>query len=144
MKSLGRHVLVEFHHADSNLLNDELFIGKAMNAAALTAGATIVGSHFHTFNPFGVSGVVIIAESHLAIHTWPEHGYASVDLFTCGESVDPWKAFDHLKKALKADKYEAKEIRRGVFDYDVRHKVVSAAEKINSFEEAGDIRVVNL
>ncbi|MFS8541978.1 MAG: adenosylmethionine decarboxylase, partial [Tissierellales bacterium] len=72
-----------------------------------------VKSVFHTFNPYGVSGVVVIQESHLAIHTWPEYGYAAVDLFTCGEDINPWIAFDYLKNKLKAEKTETMELDRG-------------------------------
>ncbi|MCQ2559741.1 MAG: adenosylmethionine decarboxylase, partial [Clostridia bacterium] len=70
---------------------------------------------FHKFSPQGVSGVVVISESHLAIHTWPELGYAAVDVFTCGEKVDPWDACDYLVKGFQADSIEAKEVKRGVF-----------------------------
>lgn len=80
--------------------------------AAQIAGATVINSTFHHFSPWGVSGVVVIQESHLAIHTWPEYRYAAVDLFTCGDSVDPWVSFEHLKKAFEAN-YSALEMNRG-------------------------------
>ena len=113
MKALGRHILVEFYDCNPSLLNKADFIEKVMNEAADKAGATIVTSNFHHFNPHGVSGVVIIAESHLTIHTWPEYGYAAVDLFTCGETVDPWIAFEHLKQTLECSHYSAMEMKRG-------------------------------
>lgn len=141
MKALGRHILVEFHDADSQILNDENKIGEFMNEAARRSGATIVKSYFHTFNPFGVSGVVIIAESHLAIHTWPEHNYASVDLFTCGDTVEPWVAFEYLQNVLKSHKYEAREIKRGVFDHDVKHKPQQGNPNLTSFEDS--LNIVN-
>ncbi len=81
--------------------------------AAKEAGATVISSNFHHFSPFGVSGVVVIQESHLAIHTWPEYRYAAVDLFTCGNSVEPWISLDLLKKAFKAEHGSAIEINRG-------------------------------
>ncbi|SHH89263.1 adenosylmethionine decarboxylase proenzyme [Caloranaerobacter azorensis DSM 13643] len=87
-----------------------------MNEAAIEAKATIVKSVFHLFNPWGVSGVVVIQESHLTIHTWPEYGYAAVDLFTCGDEVDPWIAFDYLKEKLKAEKTETQEVPRGIVE----------------------------
>ncbi len=68
------------------------------------------------FNPYGVSGAVIIAESHLTIHTWPEYGYAAVDLFTCGNSVDPWIGFEYLSEMLDSKKWETNEISRGTVD----------------------------
>ena len=116
MKALGRHLMVEYYDCNSNTLNNPKKIEVLMNEAARISGATIVNSIFHSFNPYGVSGVVVIAESHLAIHTWPEHKYAAVDLFTCGNSVDPWKAFEYLNVKLNAKKYKIKEVFRGILD----------------------------
>ncbi|MCD6443029.1 MAG: adenosylmethionine decarboxylase, partial [Thermotogae bacterium] len=87
MKSLGRHLLAEFYDCDPNILRDLETIREYLKEAAEVANATIVNWTFHQFSPQGVSGVVVIAESHLAIHTWPEYRYAAVDLFTCGEDV---------------------------------------------------------
>lgn len=115
MKSLGRHLLVEFYDCDSNVLDDVAAIEDHMRTAARKANSTIVNSTFHRFSPYGVSGVVVIAESHLSIHTWPEYGYAAVDLFTCGESVNPWKAFDYLKEALKSLRESTMELKRGEY-----------------------------
>jgi spermidine synthase len=97
MNSLGRHVLVEFYGCSSEVLNDVPRIESSMVSAAKEAGATIINSVFHHFSPFGVSGVVVIQESHLAIHTWPEYRYAAVDLFTCGYSVNPWVSYDNVE-----------------------------------------------
>ncbi len=115
-KTLGRHILAEFYNCDRKVLNDHFLIERYMNEAAIKSKATIVESVFHLFNPWGVSGAVVIQESHLTIHTWPEYGYAAVDLFTCGEDVNPWDAFDYLSEKLKADKSETTEIARGVID----------------------------
>ncbi|MGD1900565.1 MAG: polyamine aminopropyltransferase [Phormidesmis sp.] len=116
MKSLGRHILVEFHGCSAEILNDIPRIEQGMLDAAAQAGATIISSVFHHFSPFGVSGVVVIQESHLAIHTWPEYGYAAVDLFTCGDSVNPWVSYDALKSAFEAAHGSAIEINRGQLD----------------------------
>lgn len=116
IEQLGRHILVEFYNCDKDILNNHKLIEQYMNEAAVEAKATIVTSAFHHFNPWGVSGVVVIQESHLTIHTWPEFGYAAVDLFTCGEEVDPWTGFAHLKKTLKADRTETLEVPRGLVD----------------------------
>lgn len=113
MKSLGRHLLAEFYDCDPNILRDLETIREYLKEAAEVANATIVNWTFHQFSPQGVSGVVVIAESHLAIHTWPEYRYAAVDLFTCGEDVDPWRAFDFLKEKLKAKRTDVKEELRG-------------------------------
>ncbi len=112
MKALGRHILVEFMNCKADVLNDVTAIENAMVQAAQIAGATVINSTFHHFSPYGVSGVVVIQESHLAIHTWPEYRYAAVDLFTCGDSVDPWVSFEHLKEAFGAS-YSALEMNRG-------------------------------
>jgi len=113
MNALGRHILVEFNGCSSEILNDVDVIEAAMVEAARKAGATVIQSTFHHFSPFGVSGVVVIQESHLAIHTWPEYQYAAVDLFTCGETVDPWISFDHLKQAFQATGHSSLEMHRG-------------------------------
>ena len=123
MESLGRHILVEFYGCDVNLLNRATAIKGLMEDAARAARATVVDSFIHQFSPFGVSGVVVIAESHLTIHTWPEYGYAAVDLFTCGEEVDPWKCYYHLKDGLKAKHATTMELRRGSLEHShLRHK----------------------
>lgn len=130
IEQLGRHILVEFYNCDKDILNNHALIEKYMNEAAVEAKATIVTSCFHMFNPWGVSGAVIIQESHLTIHTWPEYGYASVDLFTCGDSVNPWVAFDYLKEKLQAEKHEASEVARGLVDR-IRHNAHEDLGQIN-------------
>ena len=110
--ALGNHILVEFMNCDPHIMNDVAAIEKDMVTAAQKAGATVINSTFHHFSPYGVSGVVVIQESHLAIHTWPEYGYAAVDLFTCGE-MDAWISFDWLKEAFGAKSYSAIEMKRG-------------------------------
>ena len=113
---LGRHILAEFFECDPNILNSLDKIEKNMLDAALECGATIVQKCFHMFNPYGVSGVVIIAESHLAIHTWPELGYAAVDLFTCGSSCDPKVAYEFLKKVFNSNRATFTELKRGIIN----------------------------
>jgi len=122
VQALGRHLLCEYHGCDRELLNQPEQIGSELVAAVKLAGATPLQVIVHAFSPHGVTGVVVIAESHFAIHTWPEHGFAAVDLFTCGDSVDPYKAFDHLRSALHAETHSVVEIRRGLFPGDVKHK----------------------
>lgn len=113
---LGQHVLAEFFECDPNTLNSIDKVEKYMVDAALECGATIVQKCFHKFNPYGVSGVVIISESHLAIHTWPELGYAAVDLFTCGDKCDPKLAYEFLKNKFNARKAAFSELKRGIID----------------------------
>lgn len=120
--SLGRHVLAEIYGCSTEILNDIQQVEKIMVKAALQAGAEIREVAFHKFSPQGVSGVVVISESHLAIHTWPELGYAAVDVFTCGNSVDPWVSCNYIKQEFEALRMDAKEVQRGIFDREVSHK----------------------
>jgi spermidine synthase len=110
--ALGNHILVEFSGCTPEIMNSVSTIEKGMVDAAEKAGATVINSTFHHFSPYGVSGVVVIQESHLAIHTWPEFGYAAVDLFTCGD-IDSWISFDHLQEVFQAKNYSAIEMKRG-------------------------------
>ncbi len=112
-KSLGTHILVDFFDCDSALLNDVDFIRKAMYEAAEVAKASIVADNFHHFSPYGVSGAIIIQESHFTIHTWPEHGYAAVDLFTCGDNLDLKNAMLTLKERFASGRLEFNNILRG-------------------------------
>jgi S-adenosylmethionine decarboxylase proenzyme len=106
--------LVELQDCNKEVLNDPGFLRDAMVRAAIDCGATVLSESFHHFSPQGVSGVVIIAESHLSIHTWPEYGYAAVDIFTCGTSVEPRKAAEALIEKLEAKNHSMREIQRGV------------------------------
>jgi S-adenosylmethionine decarboxylase len=119
MRELGRHIMVELYDCDPDVLNNLETIRSEMMEAARISGATLVGEVFHRFAPHGVSGAVVIAESHLSIHTWPEYGYAALDLFTCGDNVDPWKAFGHLTEQLKAGRSSQTEIKRGLFPVEI-------------------------
>ncbi len=112
--ALGTHILAEFYGCPEERLNNVNFVEKEMKNGALAAQATIVTSSFHHFSPFGVSGVVVISESHLAIHTWPEYGYCAVDVFTCGNTVNPKDALDYLVEAFGATRHEYKEEKRGL------------------------------
>ncbi len=126
MSALGRHVLAEFYGCPPEILSDLELIKQRMVEAALEAGAEIRETVFHQFAPQGISGVVVISESHLAIHTWPEFGYAAVDVFTCGETVDPWVSCNYLKQVFSAQNMSAREIKRGIFDIQLEHKSAAA------------------
>jgi S-adenosylmethionine decarboxylase len=123
MRALGRHILAEFHGCPPEFLNDMQRIERTMVDAALEAGAEIREVAFHKFSPQGVSGVVVISESHLAIHTWPELGYAAVDVFTCGETVDPWVCCNYLRQHLLAKDTSSQEILRGNINSEASRKV---------------------
>ncbi|MEN6459886.1 MAG: adenosylmethionine decarboxylase, partial [Syntrophomonas sp.] len=123
--SLGRHVLAEVHGCRFEVLNDINKVQDIMVNAALEAGAEIRELVFHKFSPQGVSGVVVISESHLAIHTWPELGYAAVDVFTCGERVNPWDACNYLAEMFGAQYVNATEVKRGSFVDQEERRVVN-------------------
>lgn len=92
------------------------YLRQSLLAAATEAGATVLGDSFHQFSPQGVSGVVIIAESHLTIHTWPEYRYAAVDVFTCGSTVQPKVAAQVLVAKLDSRDHSMTEIERGLLE----------------------------
>jgi len=114
--ALGRHLLLELKICNKEVLDDLDFIKDSLNEAAIQSGATVVGESFYHFSPYGVSGVVNIAESHIAIHTWPEYRYAAVDVFTCGTDVDPEKAARLITEKLGAQSHSLIELRRGIVE----------------------------
>ena len=116
MNALGRHLLLELKICDKEVLDDLDFIKDSLNEAAIQSGATVVGESFYHFSPCGVSGVVNIAESHIAIHTWPEYGYAAADVFTCGNDVDPEKAARWITEKVGAQNHSLIELRRGIME----------------------------
>lgn len=125
MQVLGRHVLAEMYGCPFEVLNDIKKVESVMINAALEAGAEVREFVFHKFSPQGVSGVVVISESHLAIHTWPELGYAAIDVFTCGEKVDPWDACNYLAEFFEADYVNASEVKRGILEGQHERLVVN-------------------
>jgi len=116
LESLLKAIILDYYDCDKNLLKDIRFIEKAMLEAAEVMGASVKTHSFHEFEPHGVSGAVIIAESHLAIHTFPEYGFAAVTIETCGNKINPWDAHFFLKEKFKAKLSNQSEIRRGLFD----------------------------
>ena len=126
MNTLGRHILAEIYGCDSEILNNKISIEKIMVESALKAGAEVREVTFHKFSPQGVSGVVIISESHLTIHTWPELGYAAVDIFTCGDKINPWDACNYMTELFKAKNMTATEVKRGIFEQSVSVKAVNS------------------
>ena len=115
MNALGRHLLLELFDCAPDAIDSLEAVKGVLVEAARLAQATIVDIVFHEFNPFGISGVVVIAESHLAIHTWPEYRYAAVDVFSCGDVLQPQAAADHLVAELGAARASVVELQRGIF-----------------------------
>ncbi len=109
----GTHLLVDLWGASR--LDNPALIDATLREAAIVSGATILHSHFHHFSPNGgVSGVLVLAESHISIHTWPERDFAAIDLFMCG-ACDPHLAIPVLKRAFKPNRIDLTEQRRGRF-----------------------------
>ena len=98
----GKHCVLELYRASAQKLNDEAFIRDALAEAARVSHATLIDIRTHSFVPQGVTGFALLAESHISIHTWPEHGYAAADVFTCGDKTDPELACSFLTKAFEA------------------------------------------
>ena len=108
----GTHLLIDLWGATN--LGDPAHIDAALREAALVAGATILHSHFHHFSPNGgVSGVVVLAESHISIHTWPERDFAAIDIFMCG-ACNPYDSIPVLKAAFRPESIQLGEQRRGL------------------------------
>lgn len=126
MNALGTHLLVELKDCNPEILKDLNKVKEALVSAAKEAKATIIDVSFHQFNPFGISGMVVIAESHLSIHTWPEYGFAALDIFTCGEIIKPEVAAHYLIKRFESKNPSIVEMKRGLLSYTnekLPHKV---------------------
>ena len=114
MDTMGRHIITELWECNTEKLNDIDYIERLFVDAALRSGAEVREVAFHKFAPHGVSGVVIISESHLTIHSFPEHGYASIDVFTCGDRIDPATASEYIAEGLDAKVREEVKLERGM------------------------------
>jgi S-adenosylmethionine decarboxylase len=113
VKTIGRHLIAEYYDCPAAIINDVELVSAHLRAAAEVVGATIVSEAFHRYAPQGVSGTLLIAESHLSVHTWPEVGYVAVDIFTCG-GLDPRPGFRLLEARFEAAAVRMQEILRGL------------------------------
>ena len=110
---LGYQTLIELYGCSSELIDDEHLVKKILLELTDVVELTVVNSLIHHFSPIGVSGVIVIEESHIAVHTWPEHNYVAIDFFTCNQQYDITKGIEYLRDKFKAEKVEIQEIRRG-------------------------------
>lgn len=110
---LGKHFIAEFYKCNPLVINDRQTVEDIMTAAATISGATIIKPFFHTFSPQGVSGIIVISESHFAIHTWPEYSYAAVDLFSCSDFFYR-EALTYIKEKIGSGEYSINLINRGL------------------------------
>jgi S-adenosylmethionine decarboxylase len=106
----GTHLIIEVENGHG--LDDEMRIQQAFRDCVTECGATLLHIHTHKFSPQGVSGVAVLAESHISVHTWPEIGYGAFDVFMCGDA-EPWRAVGVLKRAFATETVHVKELRRG-------------------------------
>jgi len=109
---LGIHYLVECKNCTPELLTNLPLLKSTITNIAKKAGATVIETLLHQFNPYGLSGIVIIAESHLAIHTWPEHGYAAIDIFTCGNVKVAENIYQEILQTFKPSTHNITKINR--------------------------------
>jgi S-adenosylmethionine decarboxylase len=126
LHALGTHLLVELHGCDPDKLKRVDVVKDIMVSAALACKATVLDVAFHEFNPFGVSGIVVIAESHLSIHTWPEYRYAALDIFTCGNAINPQEGVEYAALQFGCATPSIVEMKRGVMPGATRklpHKI---------------------
>jgi S-adenosylmethionine decarboxylase len=130
MKSLGNHLIIELYNCKTDIINDLHKVEDILMKSVNLSGAEIIAPVFHRFNPHGVSGVIVIAESHFSIHTWPEYGYCAVDIFTCGDTIDSQKALTFMKKAFEAKSISVVETKRGILNLPVE-KIKYKPEPVN-------------
>ena len=112
-ENIGYQVLIDIYECDYNLMEDMEYIKAMMIDVARILKTNIRQIAFEKFQPYGISGVLIISESHITIHTWPEYNYVGIDIFTCSKKIDYHKTIEYLLKKLKTKKYEIKEFKRG-------------------------------
>lgn len=113
MSALGKHFLLDLKDCSRELLNDLDFLKGVLSSIAKDAGTSVIGESFHQFQPQGISGVVLITGAHLCIHTWPEHAYAAIDIFTYGDLFQPEEAARLIIEKLEAKNPSIVELKRG-------------------------------
>lgn len=126
MKSLGKHVLIEYHGCERALIQNVSYVREQMLEAVKASNGTIVTDVFHEFSPHGLSGVVVISESHVAIHTWPEHDFAAVDIFSCNDRLQKKQIETMLQAAFKAERVLSLEVERGKIPFGLQSSKVLA------------------
>ncbi|NGQ93660.1 adenosylmethionine decarboxylase [Brevibacillus sp. SYP-B805] len=130
--TFGRHVAIDTWGVQFDLLNDAEFLKKEMIEAAEACGATVLGVQAKQFSPQGATVLVLLSESHLSIHTYPERGFAALDCYTCGETVDPQVAIDYMVSILKPERVYAKKLVRGTGELQVTEPEVKVPEAVKS------------
>ena len=111
--TVGRHFIVEMWGCDNEMIHDPEKVMDILHSAVKDARATVIKSASHQFDPSGVTGIAILAESHISIHTWPEEGYVAADIFTCGTNTDPALGVQSLIDGFKPENSSTMELKRG-------------------------------
>jgi len=127
MDTRGYHYVIEASGCDSEVLTDTHKLKQILLDAAKVGGMDVKSTYFYRFSPHGVSGMVVVSGSHISIHTWPEKGYAAVDVYTCDVNSNPEKSIEYILNSIKAEYAHITEIERGVEDEDgtYTHMIVS-------------------
>lgn len=112
-KHLGKHLVLDAWRSPAELLNDKEFVQRAVEEAVAVCGATLIELCVHQFSPYGVTATATLAESHMAVHTWPEHGYVGADIFFCGEG-NPETAIEKLVELFQARDVKIRRLNRGI------------------------------
>ncbi|MDK2854135.1 MAG: S-adenosylmethionine decarboxylase [Thermococcaceae archaeon] len=137
MDTIGYHYVVEASGCDPEVLKYPNKIREIFLEAAKVGNMEVKASYFFRFSPTGVSGVVIVAESHISVHTWPEEGYAALDVYTCGEKADPEKAVDYILEKFGAQYAHVSEVKRGIKEEEgtFTHMILTWEEKLDRRNE---------
>ncbi len=128
MQVLGEQFLAEYYDCNRTILDDIEKIRSIMLQAANICGATVIDSKLHRFSPYGISGIVMIAESHLSIHTWPEYGYAAFDLFTCNPKLNSVGCLEYLHSELEAKSQLYTKLNRGLNGLESQKNVANSSD----------------
>ncbi|WP_457642439.1 adenosylmethionine decarboxylase [Persephonella sp.] len=126
-KTLGLHILADLYGVEFDKIDHVEDVRELLEGAVKYAGLSKLSSHFHQFHPHGATGVILLEESHISIHTWPEHGYAAIDVYTCGGKEKTFKAMEYILKVLKPKRIDEKVAERGTVPV---HTEITNIEKI--------------
>lgn len=141
VQSLGNHLIIELYECHSDMINDAKQVEERLIEAVRISGAKMVQSVIHKFNPHGISGVIVIEESHFSVHTWPEYGYCALDIFTCGDEIDYYSALHYLKNEFQAQNLSVTEMKRGMLDLPV--KLLHKPEEVTAVTLDTDTKMMN-
>jgi len=116
VENLGTHLILDYYGCSFEDLNDVDKLTGILEESVTKSGATLIKTVLHKFEPQGISGVLILAESHIAVHTWPEHGYAAFEIFMCGDVAEPGEAHRYIADMLQPRSVDVKIVVRGVME----------------------------